>query len=269
MLTAKGIKEHRCYSSKTSNFLSDSFVCPFTNFPNSLTDYHVLQRNNFNLTVAQQELALWYQRWAHCSLARVQMILARPRQSKKSAATGEQICQMVKPRNDAASSCPPICCAACQYAKQKRRTPDSTKLTKVDANIGSRVVGDLSPGDRVSCDHYVSSKKGRLSHTKGKESIAKQLVGGTIFVDHATGFVVHSHQNNLSADATVMSKIHCEKVFSEFGIKVKGYAADNHPFRSEAWKNDCETKNQLPTQHSGVGAHYQNVSKQYIETIFN
>ena len=45
---------------------------------------------------------------------------------------------------------------------------------------------DTHPGDKVSCDQYMSPTKGRLIHTRGKESSMKQLCGGTIFVDHAT-----------------------------------------------------------------------------------
>ena len=114
----------------------------------------------------------------------------------------------------------------------------------------------------------MSTTLGQLAHTRGKESSSRQVVGGTIFVDHATGFIVHNHQSSLSAISTIASKSHCEKIFDSYGIRVKGYAADNQPFRSKEWTNDCALKRQLPPQYSGVGAHHQNFSERSIQTIF-
>jgi hypothetical protein len=197
------------------------------------------------------------------------MILAKPRQSKNSVKTGETIPQMVFPSVVGTTTCVTCCCEACQYAKQKRKTPDSSTEIKNVELEGVLTAGDLYPGDKVSCDHYMSPSKGRLIHTRGKESSSQQYVGGTIFVDHATNFLFNNHQVNLTAASTVASKHKCESAFDEYGIQIKQYTADNHPFRSKAWVSDCAVQQQLPTKHSGVGAHHQVLAERHIQTIFN
>ena len=67
----------------------------------------------------------------------------------------------------------------------------------------------------------------------------KQFCGGTIFMDYATNFISNNHQVNLTAVARVASKHQCESKFDEFGVQIKQYAADNYPFRSKIWVEDC------------------------------
>ena len=236
---------------------------------NSLLDRSIFNRDNFNLNPAQCELIRWHCRWSHCDLNRVRMILSKPRQPKDSAKTGEIIPQMVTPSVTGTTTSIPCCCEACQYAKQKRKNPESSKETKNIELEGVLTAGDLYPGDKVSCDHYMSPSKGRLMHTRGKESTSLQYVGGTIFVDHATNFLFNNHQINLFAETTVDSKHKCESLFDQYGVQIKQYAADNHPFRSKAWVSDCTVQQQLPTKHSGVGAHHQVLVERHIQTIFN
>jgi hypothetical protein len=52
----------------------------------------------------------------------------------------------------------------------------------------------LRPGQMVSLDQYMGSTPGRLPHTKGKELQKDKYTGGTIFVDHASGFVFIRNQ---------------------------------------------------------------------------
>jgi hypothetical protein len=115
----------------------------------------------------------------------------------------------------------------------------------------------------------MSSTLGRLPHTKGKEDKATQLVGGTLFVDFATNYIFHHHQVNLTAAATVRSKHVCERHFMEHGYKVQGYLADNNPFQSKLWTNDCKLQQQQHTTFSGVGAKHQNYVERHQQTIFN
>ena len=238
-------------------------------YSSSFIDRSVFNRDNFNMNPAQQELLKWHSRWSHCDLNRVKMILSKPHQPKGSLERGELVRQMVVPQQTSTTTCEKFCCVACQYAKQKRTTPDSTTVTKNQELEGALTEGDLLPGDKVSCDQYMSPSKGRLLHTKGLESSSKQYVGGTLFVDHATNFIFNNHQVNLTAVATVDSKHKCEVAFDEIGIKIKQYHSDNHPFRSKAWVNDCAVQQQLPTKHSGVGAHHQVLAERNIQTIFN
>jgi hypothetical protein len=238
-------------------------------FSSSFIDRSVFNRDNFNMNPAQQELLKWHCRWCHCDLNRVRMILSKPHQPKGSSERGEIVRQMVIPSQNFTTTCPSFCCVACQYAKQKRTTPDSTTETKNNDLEGALTEGDLQAGDKVSCDQYMSPSKGRLQHTMGLESSSKQYVGGTLFVDHATNYIFNNHQVNLTAIATVESKHKCESAFDAIGIQIKQYHSDNHPFRSKTWVNDCAVQQQLPTKHSGVGAHHQVLAERNIQTIFN
>jgi hypothetical protein len=264
MLTQESLREQ-----KGSHLLSSVDTMTSFGIYNSLLDRSIFNRDNFNLNPAQCELLKWHCRWCHCDLNRVRMILSKPRQPKDSVKTGVSIPQMVFPSVIGTTTCLPFCCEACQYAKQKRRTPDSSTETKNVELEGVLTTGDLYPGDKVSCDQYMSPSKGRLMHTRGKESNSLQYVGGTIFVDHATNFLFNNHQVNLHAETTVASKHKCESAFDEYGVQIKQYAADNHPFRSKAWVADCAVQQQLPTKHSGVGAHHQILAERQIQTIFN
>ena len=124
---------------------------------------------------------------------RCRTILSRPHQTKKRIINGIQVCQMVVPCLPKTSSCPPFYCAACQYAKQSQSSSDTIQSKKIRPdNEGSLTAGDFAPGQVVSCDHYLSSTRGRLPHTRGKEQESSKLVGGTIFVDHASLYVVLS-----------------------------------------------------------------------------
>ena len=96
---------------------------------------------------------------------------------------------------------------------------------------------------------------GCRSRTFGKEIESKRLVGGTIFVDHATNFITHQHQINLTATETVCSKHLSKSLYSDHGVVVKEYIADNHPFNAKLWIQDIENQHQ-EMNISGVGAHH-------------
>jgi hypothetical protein len=236
---------------------------------NSLIDRSVFNRDNFNLNPAQLELLKWHCRWCHCDLKRVRIILSKPQQLKGSVERGEITPHMVVPTKTGTTTCAVCICTACQYAKQKRTTPDSSIEVKNEDLEGVLTAGDLHPGDKVSCDQYMSPSKGRLQHTRGAESSSNQYVGGTIFIDHATNYLFNNHQVNLTAVSTIESKHSCESKFDEFGVQIKQFHADNHPFRSKVWAADCTVQQQLPTSHSGVGAHHQVLAERQIQTTFN
>ena len=80
---------------------------------------------------------------------------------------------MVVPIHPNASSCAPFWFPACLYAKQKRKNPASTLKTDRPELEGVLTANDTQPGDKVSCDQYMSPTKGRLIHTRGKESAIK------------------------------------------------------------------------------------------------
>ena len=115
-------------------------------------------------------------------------------------------------------------------------------------------------------DLYVSAVRGRLPESYGKEKTDKQYTGGAIFVDHKSRLVHHTHQFSTTAAETVNSKHNFERFCNSHGVKIKEYVADNNPFHSVDWKDDC--KNQLQEFHySGVGAHHQNYAERHILII--
>ena len=46
----------------------------------------------------------------------------------------------------------------------------------------------LQPGVMVSLDQYQTSTPGRLPNTAGKEHMNNRFHGGTLMLDHATGY---------------------------------------------------------------------------------
>lgn len=213
--------------------------------------------SNRNLSAAQRELLLWHQRFGHADMSLVQRLLAQPKD--------EHTKRIIVPRHLGASSCGTPCCEACQYGKQKRRQPKPTTAAKHDyGGLSSNIT---IPGQRVSMDQYLSTVPGRLPNTQGKEKKEHKYCGGTIFIDHATKYCRAFHQSALTAEATLLSKHRFENDLSEFGIRIRGYLGDNHPFRSASFKADC-TNQQQEIRYSGVGAHHQNgIAERQIQTI--
>ena len=58
---------------------------------------------------------------------------------------------------------------------------------------GALKAGNLYPGQEISVDHFISSVKGRLINSKGKESEEKKYKGDCIFTDHSSGYISTSH----------------------------------------------------------------------------
>ena len=163
----------------------------------------------------------------------------------------------------------PLVCTAYLFAKGKKKSIESSatsNLSEAESTLNNK---DAQPGDKVSCDQYMSPTKIRLIHTHGKESSMKQLCGGIIFVDHANRYIFNNHKVNLTAATIVESKHTCKSKFDEFGVQIKQYATNNHPFCSKVWVEDCAVQLQLPTSHSHVGAHHQALAVRHMQTIFN
>jgi hypothetical protein len=92
--------------------------------------------------------------------------------------------------------------------------------------------------------------------------------GGAIFYDIASRFIFVQHLPNLTGHMAIKSKHALENLASEYGIKIKEYLSDNHPFRSHEFVQDCLNQGQKQT-FSGVGAHHQNRVERASQTIFN
>jgi hypothetical protein len=107
-----------------------------------------------------------------------------------------------------------------------------------------------------------------VPHTTAKEPDDEKYAGGSIFYDVASKFIFVKHQANQTGAATVASKHTFERTADEFGIKIKEYLSDNHPFKSLEFVQDCVNQGQRQ-QFSGVGAYHQNVVERASQTIFN
>ena len=235
---------------------------------NSLARKSVINRDNFNLKPQQQELLLWHCRLGHTDFQRVQSLLRKPHVPRGAIDHGHLHSRFIVPTHNDASSCQPPKCEACQYAKQKRTTPLNPKHKDADYREGMLSLGKTDPGDCISCDQYMSTTLGRLSHTLGREDKSRQLVGGTMFVDHATNFIFHRHQVNLTSAESIRSKHSLEAHLLDHGIVPQHFSSDNHPFTSKEWIADCNNQHQQRSL-SGVGAHHQNYMERHIQTIFN
>ena len=219
----------------------------------------VAQESNQNLTSSQRELLYWHWKLGHPHFAWVQSLAAQPRDSIGSA-------PILRTKVQGVSSCPAPLCAACQLAKQRRRGAGPERHVKDFSDLMKLKENNLKPGDRVSIDQYISAVPGRLPHTKGKESKNDKFVGGTLFVDHATGFVFVAHQVSLRAGETVQAKRKFEAAAHSMGVSVTSYRADNVPFGSAAFRESLRPDQKIT--YSGTGAHHQNgVAERTIQTV--
>ena len=163
------------------------------------------------------------------------------------------------------STCENPLCAVCQFAKQTKISPKTNSISKPPKMILRQ--NDLQTGTTVSIDQYISRTPGRLPHTYGREKIEEKYVGGTIFVDHATGYVFIRHRNSLNASETIKSQMALEQHVRSFGIKIESYLTDHVPSSSEKFMDHIEV-NEQEIKFSGVGAHHQNdVAERSIRTI--
>ena len=110
-------------------------------------------------------------------------------------------------------------------------------------------------------DHYESTIRGRLTHTKGKEHETEQFRGGTIAVDHASSKIYIYHQVSLCAKQSLDNDL------LQYGFHVKRYHSDNGVFCSAEFKADFQRKKQV-INFSGTSAHHQNgVAERAIRTV--
>ena len=78
----------------------------------------------------------------------------------------------------------------------------------------------------------------------------------------------NQYQHSTTTAKSVLSKHAFENHSSTHCVKICEYVANNNPFHSKDWTNDC--LNQQQQRHfSSVGAHHQNYSERQIQTIFN
>jgi hypothetical protein len=219
----------------------------------------VADDSNTNLSGPQKELLLLHQRLGHADMQRIQHLC----HAKGDDNTAHDILLMT---HVTTKSCARPLSAACQMGK-RGKTSAGNKSGQHSQRSGTLKRDHLQPGDRVSMDQYVSGVPGRQLETHGHEPPAKRLNGGTIFVDHASGFVWLHHQISLRVGETLQAKRSFEREAQSYGMRIKGYHADNMLFSFPEFKVDVHNKGQT-IDYSGVGAHHQNaIAKCAIKTI--
>ena len=222
-----------------------------------------LLQENHNLGKPEKELLLWHSRLGHAGFGWIQDLM----RTRKNAVGETADPPLIPTRVSGTPTCQPPCCAACQLGKQHRRTPRSVRIQAIPENEMAIRRDHLNPGDCVSIDQYICSTRGRLAHTKGREPITSRYRGGTIFVDHASSYIFINHQVSLDVTQTLQGKHKFEKDADLYGIKIKAYRGDNHPFAAAEFQADIQLEDQDLTL-SGVGAHHQNgVAERALQTI--
>jgi transposase InsO family protein len=112
-------------------------------------------------------------------------------------------------------------------SKAKRR-PTPGKTSHEDTSVsGALKRDDIMPGDKISMDQYHSSVRGRLKSTYGRERESNQYIGGTRFVDHASGLILTHHQPTLGSSDTLRSLAHMESFFAQHNVPIKRFHTDN------------------------------------------
>ena len=216
----------------------------------------LLDDANQNLTNGQKLLLEWHYRFGHLNLRRIQALLrVFPFTANKYASASK--CNIASMK-----------CSICQYAKAHRRSTHGT-TTKVNTDRdGALKAMNLSPGNRVSVDHFESRLLGRTFDSYGKPS-SNQYKGGCIFVDHGSGYVHVEHQLGFSAVETIRAKQNFEKKAIDHGVIIQSYLTDSGAFKANAFVDHIRNNSQR-IHYCGTNAHHQNgVAERSIRTISN
>ena len=73
----------------------------------------------------------------------------------------------------------------------------------------------------MSCDHYLSPIPGRVIDPSGWSSPHDGYMGGTIYVDHASGYIYHHPQKTITAANTIRGKLLFEHDATNVNVEVK------------------------------------------------
>ena len=143
-------------------------------------------------------------------------------------------------------------CASCAFGQAHR------KQWKVKGQLGNtiRSKNETRPGDGVSVDQIVSAQPGLVAQTAGFLT-SDRIAGATVFVDHVTQFTYVHLMKDLTTELTLEAKSACDRVFAQFGHKIRHYRADNGRFADQEFIQAVHSSNQR-ISFCGVGAHHQN-----------
>ena len=146
-------------------------------------------------------------------------------------------------------------CQACIQGGQQRNPTAGNIHTQKNKGILKRE--QLSPGQRIFSDQYVSSVEGRNYTGRSQSQSSLSYKGGTIFVDAASSYIYLNHQLGFTAIETIKSKVAFEREAASVGNHITGYNTDNGVYTSKEFTQHI-ANNQQTLHLSGVGAHHQN-----------
>jgi hypothetical protein len=232
--------------------------------PNGQLFSSLLAPGNHNLTGAQKSLLRDHFRLGHVNFQQLQSLYTTSGAKCFGSACPEPCLPLPHPQ---AASCQAPMCTACQLAKARRQNVTVKRTTAPKELLLSEDI--VHPGQVISVDQYESSVLGRIPSTRGRDTSLSSTssLGGTIFVDHSSGFVFLHHQSSLSSNETLDAKRSFEQEAARCGVRILRYHTDNGVFGSKLVSKDIYSSGQELT-FSGVGAHHQNgTAERYIQTV--
>lgn len=222
---------------------------------------HVIEDTNSNLSNPEKELLRWHFRLGHIDMRKVQFLM-------RSGVLSHT--QQTKSLHTAACSIrTPPKCAACQFAKQTRRSVASQASTPVRDVKGLTKQDATLPGQRIFVDHFVCAKnsKGRTFSSFGKEADSDMYSGGCVFYDAASKYIDVRFQRQFNTHETLESKGLFEAFAREQGVIPQEYVSDGgRCFTSQDFGQHLGEFKQV-LAFAAPGAHHHNPAERAIRTV--
>ena len=210
----------------------------------------LVSKTNHNISESEKELLRWHYRLGHVSIRRVQWMMRHG-----ILATTERARRL---HDQASKLARGILCAACQYAKQRRRPAPSTVKRAIPEETGLLTKDKLFPGQTVSVDHFHANPPGRLLNTYGKESSDKKYHNGCLFVDHGTAYTFVGLQVGTTSTETLACKEQFESLARSHGVTIQEYLTDrDKAFTSKEYTEHLRVFHQI-ARYANTGAHHSN-----------
>ena len=161
-------------------------------------------------------------------MRRIAWIQTLVRQRKPTAHEPNPPPPTVMMRATGACECAHPKCPACQLSKQHRCSAKSQWVTVRPEREMAIKRDDIAPGDCISTDQHISETPGRLVHAQGRKSTDQQHSGGTIFIDHASGYICLHDQVSLRIGEVLQGKHHFEQFANEHGVALQSFRASDN-----------------------------------------
>jgi hypothetical protein len=198
-----------------------------------------------NLSVTQRKLLHLHQKLGHLHMAKIQALA-------RLGHLGRAV--------QSISNCEPPLCKACLHGKQHRNSTTSISASGVLDAL------HLNPGDCISGNQVESTVPGLIPTYRGLPTNDK-FHAGTLFIDHASGFLHFTPYISTGSSEAIKAKHSFELLASQYNHVIKSYHTDNGVFASKDFRTSCTQQRQRIT-FCGVNAHHQNgITERFIRTI--